>query len=94
MTYYTPSVHDGVIQEFQIWVFTLITIKVGQPTKVILHHRYESFHIFTVRLSIRPYLGHYDPSGGKPPGHFLFMQTKGLHIMIHEPTLKLSWRIT
>ena len=45
-------------------------------------------------LIARLYLGHYDPSGGKPPEQIFFMQTQGLHniMTIYKPTLKLAWR--
>ena len=95
MIYYTTSVHDGVIQEFQIWVFTLITIKVDQPTKqgyyitgmnhfIFLRFDYQS-GLF-LGIMTRPAVNRQDP--------FLFMHTQELHIMIPEPKLTLTWRIT
>ena len=45
-------------------------------------------------LIINPaYFGYYDPFGGKPPGPFVFLWIKELHIMILGTKLPLIWRI-
>ena len=95
MTSYMTSIHDGVIQEFQVWVFTVITIKVDQPTTqgsyitgmnhfIFLRFDYQS-DLF-LGIMTRPAVNRQDP--------FLFMQTHELHIMIPESKLTLTWRIT
>ena len=95
MTYYTTSSNDGVIQEIQIWVFTLITIKVDQPTKqgfyitgmnyfIFLRFDYQS-NLF-LGIMTRPAVNRQDPC--------LFMCTQELHIMIPESKLTLIRRIT
>ena len=63
-----------------IGVITLTT-KVGKANGVIQYHRYDIFHIISkCSLGYKPRscVGHYDPSGDKPPGHFehCFMQKK------------------
>ena len=71
------------IQIIQIWVFSpLSQFKLAsQLTRdlilpvCIISYFYD--------LIINPaYFGHYDPSGGKPPGPFVFLCIQEMHIMI------------
>ena len=82
MTSYTSSVHGEVIQNSRFGFSPLLQSKLVNQLKWY-HITGMSYFIFLkVWLSIRLYLGHYDPSGGKPPGQFFLCR--------HQDRMKLS----
>lgn len=59
----------------QDWGYHSYYKELVKTSNVIQYHRYDVFHIWLFlkcNLGYKPrlFVGHYDPSGGKPPGHF------------------------